>query len=262
MWTRDSKLIFGVVHLLPLPGSSGYGGCRKAIRSHALRDAESYLEGGCHGLVVENFGDAPFRKAAVEAPVVAEMTRLASEIVALAADRPVGVNVLRNDALSALSIAAASGARFIRVNVHTGSMFTDQGLIEGRADETLRWRRILEAEIEIMADVGVKHALPPAGFDLEAAARDTAGRGGADALIVTGGATGDGTAIAEIERVKQAAGSKPVLAGSGVRLENLQETLRFADGAIVGTSLKEDGELSRPVDKARVRALVDVARAC
>ncbi len=99
---------------------------------------------------------------------------------------PVGVNALRNDARAALAIAVATGAHFIRVNVHTGSMFTDQGLIEGAAADTLRVRAALDTRVAIMADVHVKHASPPAGADIADAASDAWHRGLADALIVSG----------------------------------------------------------------------------
>ena len=103
---------------------------------------------------------------------------------------PVGVNVLRNDAEAALAVAAAAGGRFIRVNVHVGSMFTDQGLLTGEAYKTLRKREALGLPVLILADVMVKHATPPPGLTLESAARDCWFRGLADALIVTGSETG------------------------------------------------------------------------
>ena len=76
--------------------------------------------------MVENFGDAPFHATTVEPVTIAAMSRIIHRIVE-EVDSPVGVNVLRNDAAAALSIAAATGARFIRINVHIGSMMTDQG---------------------------------------------------------------------------------------------------------------------------------------
>lgn len=260
MW-NDRKRILGVIHLLPLPGSPRFGGKRTEIRGHALRDARAYIEGGCHGLILENFGDSPFRKDRVEPAVVAEMTALALEIRAeLPEDRLLGINVLRNDATSALSIAAATQADFIRVNVHTGTMFTDQGTIEGRADETLRLRSNLVCQVDILADVAVKHATPPPGFDLTGATQDLALRGGADGIIVTGSATGSGTALDDLESVRSAVPEGyPVLAGSGVQLENLKATLQFADAVIVGTSLKHNGDVAQPVDRERVRAMVSRA---
>ncbi|MCA8959429.1 MAG: BtpA/SgcQ family protein [Planctomycetes bacterium] len=254
------KIILGVVHLLPLPGSPR--GMRFiAAREAAERDADRLLEGGCDGFIVENFGDTPFVKGTVEAAVVAAMAIVVESLRKRAGDGPLlGVNVLRNDAIAALSIAHCARADFIRVNVHTGVQFTDQGMIEGTADRTLRERQRLGSSVEILADVAVKHAVPPAGFDLEASAIDTARRGLADGLIVTGRGTGEATDLETVQRVRRVVPAHPLFVGSGVRSGTIVGLLGSADGVIVGTSLKEDGEISRPVSAARVRELVGRVR--
>ena len=257
----DGRL-FGVVHLRALPGSPRYEGDRAAVLESARADAGAYLDGGLDGIVVENFGDVPFHKADAGVAVVAEMTRVTTALVELAgADHPVGVNVLRNDAAAALAVAGASGASFIRVNVHTGVQFTDQGILEGRAAETLRLRRALDlGEVTILADVWVKHAVPPQGERLEDAARDAAHRGLADGLIVTGGATGAAPSADDLRAVRAAVPDRPLFAGSGVTPANVAEVLALADGVIVGTSLKETGDVRRRVDTARVKELVRASR--
>ncbi|HIC22948.1 MAG: phosphorybosylanthranilate isomerase [Planctomycetota bacterium] len=252
-----SRSIIGVVHLGPLPGSPRCHESRDAIRQHALADAEALLEGGIDGIVVENFGDAPFLPGGVESSTVAEMSVIVAAIVELAKQVPVGVNVLRNDAASALAIAAATGGRFIRVNVHTSAMLTDQGWIGGRAHETLRLRQSIEADsISIAADVGVKHAIRSDDYDAGSAAIETVDRGLADAVIVTGKSTGDPLDLDELQQVRSAIATTPLLAGSGVDLDNVIPIMEFADGVIVGTSLKIDGDVGQPVDVARVRNLV------
>src|SRR5262245_14275324 len=111
----------GTVHLLPLPGSARGGEARDLgqVIERALRDAARYAEGGAQGLMVENFGDVPFARDRVGAHVVSAMT-LAVNAVREESGLPVGVNVLRNDVLSAVSIAAMTGARFVRANVYVG----------------------------------------------------------------------------------------------------------------------------------------------
>ena len=256
-------LLLGVVHLLPLPGSPRYGGSRAAIAEAARADAEALVEGGCDGFIVENFGDAPFHPNRVEPGVIAAMTALASDLRARVGEEPVlGVNVLRNDAGAALAVAAAAGADLIRVNVHTQAILTDQGWIEGEAARTLRMRRALDAEgVRIAADVGVKHALRPPGFSIEESARETVGRGLADALIVTGAGTGRPTDLDELSAVRRAAPEVPLLVGSGADARSIGALLAVADGVIVGSSLKRDGVLSAPIDVDRVRAFVAAARA-
>ena len=117
-----------MIHLGPLPGSPGWAGDLGGLEAAALTDVEAYLSGGADGLIVENFGDVPFWRGSVPPETVSSMTRLALAVVK-ATNRPVGINVLRNDALAALAIAQASGARFLRVNVLSGATVTDQGLI-------------------------------------------------------------------------------------------------------------------------------------
>ncbi|MCI0650627.1 MAG: BtpA/SgcQ family protein [Planctomycetes bacterium] len=255
------KLLIGVIHLHPLPGSPRYRGDRREIQEAARRDAGGLSAGGMDGAIVENYGDAPFAPAAAGYSVVAEMSAICA---ALREGCPppflLGVNVLRNDADAAVAIAAASGADFVRVNVHTGVMFTDQGIIEGRAHATLRLRRALECDVAILADVAVKHATPPPGFDLEQAARDAVERGGAAGLIVTGPATGRAVDLGELARVRAAAPDHLLFAGSGVTPANAAEILAIADGAIVGTALKVGGVTDSAIDVERVRAFVRAAR--
>ncbi|MBC7998392.1 MAG: BtpA/SgcQ family protein, partial [Leptolyngbya sp.] len=176
-------------------------------------------------------------------------------------DLPIGVNVLRNDALTALAVAATTGARFIRVNVLTGAMLTDQGIIEGEAHALHLYRRQLMAnkDVRILADVLVKHASPLADSDIRLIAKDTVKRGLADGLIVSGTATGSAPDMSDFESVKEVLPDVPLFCGSGCTAGNITAILSVADGAIVGTSLKRQGEVSNPVDVERVRALAKAA---
>jgi hypothetical protein len=251
--------LVGMVHLLPLPGAPRWAGSMDEVLHRAVGDARALVEGGMDGVMVENFGDAPFYPERVPPETVAAMTR-AVRAAAEAVSVPVGVNVLRNDAAAAIAIAGVVGARFVRVNVHTGAMWSDQGLLQGRAHETLRRRRELGAEVCILADVLVKHATAPAPVRIEAVARDLIERGLADGLIVSGEGTGAPTEIDEVRRVRSVAGETPVWIGSGVTAESAPGLLSVADGAIVGTAVKEGGDVFAPVDPARVRTLVAAVR--
>ena len=254
------KLLIGVVHLLPLPGSSRFA-TRAGVMSRAFADAGRLLEGGLDGFIVENFGDAPFYRERVPSSTIAEMAVIGERLRRSMGDEMLlGVNVLRNDAGAALAVAAAIGGDFIRVNVHTGVMIADQGTLQGAAHETLRERRALEAKVEILADVAVKHALPPAGFSLEQAAKDTAYRGLADGLIVTGRGTGEAADSVELATVRAAVPDRLLLVGSGTTPENVEALLASADGVIVGTWVKEGGRVESPVSVDRVRELVRAAR--
>jgi uncharacterized protein len=259
IFAAQTKVLFGVVHLLPLPGSPRWQGDLEAVLRSAVNDARAYARGGAHALFIENFGDIPFTKGSVGPETIAAMAaagRAVREAVAL----PLGFNVLRNDARAALALCAACGGSFIRVNVLAGAMLTDQGLIEGNAFETLRYRRQVCPEAQIFADVHVKHAVPLGSWSLEAAARDTVERGLADALIVSGDGTGLPTDLADLALVRRACPSARILLGSGVTLQNVGTYLGAADGFIVGTSLKTAGKVSQPVDVKRVAALARAVR--
>lgn len=229
------------------------------VEERALADAHALVDGGMDGVLVENFLDAPFFPGGVPPETVAAMARVARSVRA-AVDVPIGVNVLRNDARSALGIAVACGAHFIRVNVHTGIMWTDQGIVEGEAAGTMRARAALGAEVAVYADVLVKHATPPPGLTPETAAADTWSRGLADALVASGVGTGAPTELDRVRQVRRGAPEAPVLVGSGVTARTVAAVLSEADGAIVGTALTRQGRAGTGIDPNRVRQLVEAAR--
>ncbi|HYO11091.1 MAG TPA: BtpA/SgcQ family protein [Tepidisphaeraceae bacterium] len=257
-WANVSKVVIGMLHLPALPGSPLYGGSVAAIREAMLRDAQRLAEGGAHGLMIENFGDVPFFPGRVPAHVVAQMTAIAADVRRAVPHLPLGINVLRNDGLSALAVAHAAGADYVRVNVLCGARVADQGLLQGIAHDLLRLRAELRAEaIKIFADVDVKHSAALAARPIADEVDDTLHRGLADALIVSGAGTGKPTDPEKVRAVKQAAGQAPVFLGSGVTPQTLPSLAPHADGFIVGTYFKHDGNASNAVDPERVRELID-----
>jgi membrane complex biogenesis BtpA family protein len=260
LFARREKLLIAVIHLLPLPGSPRWAGDFEAVIDRALADAAAYEQGGARAVIIENFGDVPFTKSAVPPETVAAMAAAGRE-VRKATKLPLGFNVLRNDPVSALALCAACDGQFIRVNVHIGAMLTDQGIIEGNAFETIRRRNQLAPEAEILADVHVKHAVILGDWQIDQAARDTLERGLADALIVSGQGTGHATELADVQRVRQACPTAKILIGSGVTAANISAFLPHVDGAIVGTSLKVNGQVQNAVDRERVRELVKATTA-
>jgi uncharacterized protein len=254
-WKRISKPVVGMLHLKPLPGSPRPGIDQESVRDTLWRDAEALVEAGVNGLLLENFGDRPFFPTDVPPWTTAHMTALAVE-VRRRFDVPLGINVLRNDGRAALAIAHAADADFIRVNVLAGTRLTDQGIIEGMAHQLLRDRSMLGGDIKIFADVDVKHSAPLVAVPLEDEAVDLIERGGADALVVSGSATGKRTDVEELRRVKGVSGETAVFVGSGVSLDSVDDYLPLADGFIVGSYFKVDGVVEKPVDASRVRELL------
>lgn len=251
--------IIGVVHLLPLPTSARWGGSLKAVMERAEQEATAFAAGGVDGIIIENFFDAPFTKDNVDPATVSAMTLIVDRIMNLVM-LPIGLNVLRNDAKSALAIASCVGASFIRVNVYTGVMATDQGLIEGKAHEIQKYRRELGEDIAIFADVLVKHARPLGTPNLTTAVQDTIERGLADAVILSGWATGLPPSVEDLELAQSAAKGTPVLIGSGANLDNIADLMTFADGVIVSSSLKRHGKINETIDPSRVSQFIEAAQ--
>ena len=249
--------LLGVVHLRPLPGSARHVSMDEVL-DRALADARACAEGGLDGVIVENFGDAPFRKGTRDDPVTPDVPAA----LAVVADRirqqfglRVGINCLRNDGIAALGAAAVVSASWIRVNVLTSAYVTDQGVIEGEAARLAAYRRQLRANVTVLADHLVKHATPLAPCDVAVGAKDLAQRSGADAMVLTGSRTGEPVDLALFDRVRAAVGSFPVWIGAGLDPDNAPELWRRCDGAIVGTWLNSGGDVAAPVELARVRRL-------
>lgn len=256
--TEPLPRLVGMVHLLPLPGSPRFGGSIDEVLTTGAEDARVLVDAGFPALMVENFGDVPFYSDRVPPETVAATTLAVDRIADLGA--PVGVNMLRNDALAALGVAAATGARFIRVNVLIGTMYTDQGPIVGRAAEVQRQKKLLAPDVEIWADVMVKHAAAPHGLDARQMGADTAERGLADALIVSGTGTGEEVDLDVAREVKDAAPEgMRVVAGSGVTVTNIDRLLGAVDTVIVGSSIKVGGNPNNRPDPLRSKAFVETA---
>ncbi len=256
---KTSNPIVGVVHLQPLPTSPRWGGDLKAVIARAEQEAAALASGGVDGIIVENFFDAPFTKAPADPAVVSAMSLIVHRLMNLVT-LPFGINVLRNDARSALAIASCTGAQFIRVNVLTSVMATDQGLIEGDAHRLLRYRRELGSDVKILADVLVKHARPLGAPNLTTAVQETIERGLADGVILSGWSTGSPPNKEDLELAMAASKGVPVFIGSGATWENIPNLIQAASGVIVSSSLKRKGQIAQPVDPIRVSRFVDAMR--
>ncbi len=246
-----SKKIFGVVHLLPLPGSPNFEDFDSVLERCKI-DASKYYLAGFDGIIIENFGDMPFEKVGRK-ETIASMAIIASEI-RKSFDFSIGINLLRNDPIASIAIAGVTKCDFVRINIHVGTYVTDQGIIEGNPGKTLRYKRLFPF-IKIYADVHVKHAYPIMNLAIEDVAMDCWKRGKADALIITGKQTGEKIDIEELKRVKQIV-ECPVFAGSGVDKGNILEILKYADGVIIGSRVKHKNDPNLPVDEVKANEII------
>jgi len=256
-----SKALIGMIHCPPFPGAPRYKGEPLAqIYDSCLRDAEALIANGIHGLMVENHGDLPFLKPDDITCETAAFMAVVTDRLKSAFDVPIGVNVLANAPIPAIAIAAAGGAQFIRVNQWANAYIANEGFIEGRAGEALRFRaRLRQDGIRIFADAHVKHGAHAIVADrsIPEQTRDLAFFD-ADGVIATGQRTGDAANPAEIKVIRDAT-HLPLLVGSGVSEANIGEILALTNGVIVASSLKVDGVWWNAVDPARVRRFVEAA---
>jgi membrane complex biogenesis BtpA family protein len=249
---KSKKPVIACIHLLALPGSPGYQGSMIKVIDHALAETEIYKKFNMDALIIENFRDYPFYPDKLPPETISCLTVVAREVIRNFKG-PVGINALRNDAHSAMAIALAVEAQFIRVNIHTGAALTDQGIIQGKAHDTLRLRKNLGAEdILIFADVAVKHASPIGKRNIELETRDLTERGLADAVIVSGNLTGESTDMDDLKKVKQST-HLPVVIGSGTNPENIASLFPYADAFIVGSYFKKQGKASHFIEETKVR---------
>jgi uncharacterized protein len=255
---KKKKVVIGVIHSLPLPGSPEYEGePLEKIYTFAVAEAERYVKGGVHGLIVENHGDIPFSKPEDIGHETSATMAVMTERIRQRVKVPVGINVLANGALTALAIAQASSAAFVRVNQWANAYVANEGILEGPAAKATRYRSWLRANhIKVFADVHVKHGSHAIVADRSLAelTRDVEFFD-ADVVIATGQRTGDVASLEETRSIKEAT-QLPLLVGSGVTEENVVDVLQIADGVIVASSLKEKGVWWTPVSTAKVKQLM------
>lgn len=256
------KVIIGVVHCEAFPGSPQYKGQSFGkIIDRALYDAKGYIEGGVHGLIVENHGDIPFSKPEDIGPETAALMSVITDRIKMEFGVPLGINVLANAALPALATALAGGADFIRVNQWANAYIANEGFIEGAAAKALRYRSLLRAEhIRVFADSHVKHGSHAIVADrsIQELTRDV-DFFQADAVIATGQRTGDSATLEEIDEIRSAT-ALPLLVGSGVTADNVGQILQRTQGVIVASTLKVGGVWWNEVEPARVKHFMAAAR--
>lgn len=249
------RALIGMIHVRGLPGTPAGRESVDTIAAAAVAEAQAYAAAGFHAVMLENMHDRPYLKRAVGPEIVAALTAVGCE-VRRAVRLPLGVQVLAGANREALAVAHACGGRFVRVEGFAFAHVADEGLIESDAGALLRYRKAIGAEaVRVFADVKKKHSAHAITADVDLAETARAAEFFlADAVVVTGQATGRPADPAEVAEVSRAV-AIPVLVGSGITASNLSD-YAAADAYIVGSSLKRGGRWSAPLDRGRLRALV------
>jgi uncharacterized protein len=250
------RALVGMLHVGALPGTPSASLSVEALIQQLVTEARIYRDAGFTAVALENMHDRPYLKGGVGPEITAAMTAIARE-VKRETGLVLGVQVLAAANREAVAVAHASGAAFVRVEGFVFAHVADEGVIEGCAGELLRYRRAIGADkVLVFADIKKKHSAHAITADVPIVETAKAAEFFlADGVVVTGAATGEPASAAEVRDVARAT-RLPVLVGSGITPANL---LRFstAHGFIVGSSVKQGGLWSNPLDRGAVRALAD-----
>jgi membrane complex biogenesis BtpA family protein len=257
-WKPAPRSLIGMVHLPALPGTPRHELEMKDIVAQAAAETRSLVAAGFDAVLVENMHDVPYLRRTVGSEIVAAMAVAVRSVVDAAGETPVGVQVLAGANREAVSIASATGARFIRAEGFAYAAVADEGLLEeADAGPLLRHRRAIGAEdVAIWTDVRKKHSAHAITGDLVLGDL-VAGHGfmGSDAVIITGSHTGQAVSVHDLEAARLA-GDLPVAVGSGATAETLPQLLEHADAVIVGSAIKVDAHWANPLDPDRIAAFI------
>jgi uncharacterized protein len=258
--TGKNVSLIGMVHTRALPGTPRSCYRIEEIIKIAVEEAKVLRDSGFDAILVENMHDIPYLKRKVGPEIVASMTAILCE-VKKAVDCPVGIQILAGANHEALSAALASGAEFIRVEGFAFAHVADEGIMESDAGELLRFRKLIGAEkIKIFADIKKKHSSHAITADVNLS--DTAHAAeffGADALVITGSATGRETSQKDLEEAAKGA-NLPLIVGSGTTPDNLISLWKYCQGFIIGSYIKKNGKWDQELDPGRIMEIIKAAK--
>ncbi len=255
----DKVCLIGMVHVQALPGTPGHSMKMRDIIALAVKEATILRNAGFDSVLLENMHDVPYLKRAVGPEITAAMTAAACAVKA-AVNCPVGIQILAGANREALAAAQASGADYIRAEGFVFAHIADEGFMEADAGDLLRYRRMIGAEhVSILADIKKKHSSHAITADIGLA--DTAHAAeffGADALVITGEATGRPVNPEHLQDARKGT-HLPIIAGSGANRDNLPVLWPQVQGIIAGSWLKKEGRWDQPLDRNRVRQFLKAA---
>ena len=264
-WLKEvfhcQKPIIAMCHFCALPGDPGYdhkGGMEKVVE-WAHQDLAALQNGGVDAVMFSNEFSLPYMTK-VHTVTVAAMARVIGELMPNI-KIPYGVNVLW-DPVASLDLAAATGAKFVR-EIFSGVYASDFGLWNTNCGETIRHQYAIGAQnVKLLFNIVPEAAQYLVDRDIVSIAKSTVFNDRPDALCVSGLTAGVETDVQILKKVKEALPDTVVLANTGVRLENQEKQLEFADGAVVGTTFQYDGQFEHHVDEKRVRVCMEKAKNC
>jgi membrane complex biogenesis BtpA family protein len=253
--------VIAMLHTGPSPGVPAFVSVKSEVE-RALIEAEVYAEQGVDALMIENMHDFPCVHERNQGPEIAAfMTRVVAAVKDEFPELPLGVQVLFQANCTAVAVAQAAGAQFVRAEGWTHAHVSDKGIADADAGRVLRYRHAIEADdLYVLADIRKKHAAHAWTADLDMA--DLASMMSlhqADGVIVTGSATATAPDMDDLRAVREVT-SLPLFVGSGMTGENIAEYAELADAFIIGSAFKEGGRWDAPVCTTRVREIMKSVR--
>jgi membrane complex biogenesis BtpA family protein len=251
------KAVIAMAHIGALPGTPLYdaGGGVQRLIDEAARDIEKLQAGGVHAIMFGNENDRPYRFAATPEGVAA-MTAVVASLKPML-KIPFGVNYLW-DPLASVAIACATGASFAR-EIFTGLFASDMGLWRPNAADALTLRRNLgRPDLKLLFNINAEFASSLDSRPIELRAKSAVFSSLADAILVSGPLTGHPVDASDLRKVRDAIPHTPLFANTGVRIDNVRDIFAIADGCVIGTHFKIDGDTWNSVDGERVKRFMDV----
>ena len=252
-----NKAIIGMVHLLPLPSSPNFNGDIESIEKRAIEDTKALIKGGVDALIVENFEDTPYQET-ISLEAYSTMLKIAQKVKKISTV-PVGVNVQFNGVKQEWALAYTIGADFLRAETFVETRVGVHGISYPSAPTIMRQKQMFPCECMIFADINVKHTNGLVNIKMEDAAKDAI-ESNANAIIVTGKETGCNPQIEDLIELRKKVKDFPILVGSGINENNIKDFLQYADGVIVGSSIKKEKNVHLGIDEDAVKELVRIAR--
>ena len=253
------KPVIAMVHLGASPGAplfESHTGVEGIVES-ARKDLKALQAAGFDAVMFGNENDRPYElkaDVASSATMAYVVGRLRAELAL-----PFGVNVLW-DPISTLAVAAATGASFVR-EIFTGAYASDMGSWTPDAGAALRYRKRLDrGDLALLYNVSAEFAYSLDRRSVADRARSAVFSSVPDAILVSGAITGEAARTEDLEETKRALPGTPVLANTGVKHATVRDVLAVADGCIVGSALKVDGDTWKPIDPDRASEFMRLAR--
>ncbi len=245
-----------MIHLKALPGTPKYSGNVTEIIKTAVAEAEIYKINGIDGLAIENMHDTPYLKNEVDHEISSLMAIIGYEIKKRTR-LPCGIQILSSANKAALAAAKSAGLDFIRAEGFVFGHLADEGYIDSCAGELLRYRKKIDAEnIAIFTDIKKKHSSHAISADVDIVETAKAAEFFlSDGLVVTGIATGKSADLNEILAIKEKC-KTPVIVGSGITIDNIEEYLSVCDAMIVGSYFKENGYWANALMEGKVKSFM------